>query len=416
MNELASDPQLGAAPLEYNPLDPTVKQDPYPIYRQLRLQNPVHRSPIGIWFVADRQNCDRILRSRDFGKDFANSTFVAQLTAAVGADMAPFLGLGIDGDARAFMLTDPPEHTRLRGLVATAFTRAESRVIESAIGEVVARAIKSLETTADFISEIAEPLPVEILSLVLGIPSEDQEKFNGWCSAVAGALEVDFALPRPLAQLRQDAIDQALSYFRDLVTNESVGAGLIRELMLAGDTADRLSIDEIAATCLLITIAAQETVSNALGNMLVCFSRNPDQYQLLRSGGAEVDAAVAEVLRYEPPVHMAARIALVDVTIDGQEIRRGDSVMLLVASANRESVPDGETFRVDRDHSSMLSYGRGIHYCLGSTLANATLAKFLSAIIEGYSKIIVAEPLEYKPGLALRGAQNMQVAFVPASD
>ncbi|MFI1918379.1 cytochrome P450 [Nocardia sp. NPDC020380] len=392
--------------LALNPFDAGFKSDPYPVYAELRATLPIHRSPLGAWIVADYATCDQVLRSRDFGKDFANSTFFDQLTAMIGDDMPPFLGLGIDGDARPFMLTDPPEHTRLRGLVANAFTRSTTGTMAAVVAAAAERAVGIARTATDFVSEVAEPFPIEVLAEILGIPDADKAKFTRWSRLVAGVLDINFAIPKEVAQQRQTAIDESLEYFRSLARTRATG-GLISSLAAVSDDSGRLSLDEVAATCLLITVAGQETTSNTLGNMMICFSRNPDQYRLLRENRSLVDSAVAEVLRYEPPAHEAGRIALADIEIGGHAITEGDAVMVLLASANREAVEDGDQFLVDRTEVKSLSYGLGIHHCLGSALANSMLTTFLSKSLEQFESLAVEEPIAYRPGMGLRGPATL---------
>lgn len=402
--------------LALNPFDAGFKADPYPVYAELRARLPIHRSPLGAWIVADYANCDHLLRSRDFGKDFANSTFFEQLMAQMGDDMPPFLGLGIDGDARPFMLTDPPVHTRLRGLVASAFTRSTAGAMGGIIAAAAERAVERATTATDFVTEVAEPFPIEVLAEVLGIPAADKGKFTRWSHLVAGVLDINFSIPKEVAAQRQTAIDESLEYFRTLARTRTTGDGLINSLADVSDNSGRLTLDEVAATCLLITVAGQETTSNTLGNMLVCFSRNPEQYQLLRHHRSFIDSAVAEVLRYEPPAHEAGRIALSDIEIDGQTISKGDAVMVLLASANREAVEDGDTFRVDREEVKSLSYGLGIHHCLGSALANSMLSEFLSKTLDRFDSVSVEEPIVYKPGMGLRGPEHLASTFTVAGD
>ncbi|WP_405162998.1 cytochrome P450 [Nocardia sp. NBC_01499] len=402
--------------LALNPFDQGFKADPYPVYAELRARLPIHRSPLGAWIVADYSTCDHILRSRSFGKDFANSTFFDQLTALMGDDMPPFLGLGIDGDARPFMLTDPPEHTRLRGLVANAFTRSTAGTMGPLVAAAAERAAEKARTADDFVSEVAEPFPIEVLAEVLGVPAADKAKFTRWSHLVAGVLDINFSIPKEVAQQRQAAIDESLEYFRDMARTRTTGNGLINSLADVSDTSGSLSLDEVAATCLLITVAGQETTSNTLGNMMICFARHPDQYQLLRGNRSLLEPAVAEVLRYEPPAHEAGRIALSDIEIGGQAISKGDAVMVLLASANREAVDDGDAFLVDRAEVKSLSYGLGIHHCLGSALANSMLTAFLSKTLDRFASVSVDEPIAYKPGMGLRGPERLTTAFTTAGD
>ncbi|MDI9900512.1 cytochrome P450 [Rhodococcus sp. IEGM 1409] len=401
----------GDLALAVNPFDPTFKADPYPVYARLRAELPIHRSALGAWIVADYASCDKVLRSRSFGKDFANSTFFDHLVSMMGEDMPPFLGLGIDGDARPFMLTDPPEHTRLRGLVSDAFTRSTTTSMDDIVLSAASSAVRHLEHCKDAVSEVAEPFPVEVLSSILGIPDEDRGRFSEWSNLVAGVLDINFAIPKEVADRRSAAIEESIDYFRTLATSGKAPEGLVRRLSEVSHGGDQLSVDEIAATCLLITVAGQETTSNTIGNMLIAFSRHADQFEQVRANPQFIENAVAEVLRFEPPAHEAGRIALEDCEVSGANITKGDAVMVLLASGNREAVERGDTFSVTRRDVSSLSYGRGIHHCLGSALANSMLQHFLRELSQRYRSLEVAEPINYKPGMGLRGPETLSVAI-----
>lgn len=394
---------------QVNPFDPAFKADPYPVYRELRAELPIHKSVIGTWIVADYPTCDHVLRSRDFGKDFANSKFFRDLVA--GSEVPPpMLGLGIDGDARPFMLTDPPDHTRLRGLVASAFNRRSAGERDAMIDRIAAQHAERFGE-GDFIDTVAEVLPIQVLAQVLGIPASDQSRFSGWSRSVAGILDIDPTIPPEVATARSQAISESMDYFKSLAQDPACPPGLIGELNDVSEGAGGLTLDEIAATCLLLVVAGQETTSNTLGNMMACFSRNPAQYRLLCDGRATVEDAVREVLRFEPPAHEAGRIALKDVELNGASIEEGDAVMLMLASANRDEAAnhDGERFDITRPASNSLTYGRGIHHCLGSALANSMLEHFLGHVVDRYASITVAEPLSYKPGLGLRGPATLDI-------
>lgn len=406
-NGMKSDIEVGiSAP---NMTDPAIHADPYPLYRTLRDEYPVLRGPLGAWLISRYEDCEFLLRDRRMGKDFANSTFFQQIMGEAGAEPPPFLGLGLDGfDAKLFMLTDPPEHTRLRGLVSQAFTPAVITALRPAVTAVVDELLNELPERFDLMERLGAPMPIRVLGTMLGIPAEDQPRFTEWSAEVAGLLDLDVDLPPEAAKARRAAVAECTTYFLDLAQKRSGGDGddLISELVRARDEGGRLTTEEIAATCVLLVVAAQETFSNLLGNSAIIFARHPQAFTRLAEDPAVMDATLDEILRMEPPAHQVGRIALEQIELHGQRIQRGDAVILLVASANRDErvFPDADTFNIHRRGRGHLSFSRGIHYCLGAPLATMMAKEALSGLTACVVSMQMTEPtVTYKPGMGLRG-------------
>lgn len=403
---------VGDGPLDLT--DPALLADPYPAYRYLRDAHPVLRGPLGAFLVSRYADCEALLRDRRMGKDFANSKFFDQVMGEAGDEPPPFLGLGLDDfEAKLFMLTDPPEHTRLRGLVAQAFTPATLRQLRGTVAEIVDELLGELPERFDLMERLGTPLPIRVLGRMLGIPAADQARFTVWSTEIAGLLDLDVALEPEVARARREAVAQCTAYFVDLAEQRG-GAGddLISQLVRARDQGSALSTQEIAATCVLLVVAAQETFSNLIGNAGIVFARHPHALSRLAAEPDAADATITEILRLEPSAHQVGRIALEPLDLHGEHIERGDAVILLVASANRDErvFRDPDSFDIDRQGPGHLSFGRGIHYCLGAPLATMMAKEALSGLTQRITALSLAESsIAYKPGMGLRGPARLDV-------
>ncbi|GHE12678.1 cytochrome P450 [Streptomyces alanosinicus] len=405
---------VGEFPLDMS--DPALQADPYPAYRFLRDEHPVLRGPLGAFLVSRHADCEALLRDRRMGKDFANSKFFQQVMGEAGDEPPPFLGLGLDDfDAKLFMLTDPPEHTRLRSLVAQAFTPATIERLRSAVAGIVDELLGDLPERFDLMERLGTPLPIRVLGRMLGIPAADQARFTVWSTEIAGMLDLDVELPPEAARARREAVAQCTDYFLDLARRRAESDGgddLVSQLVRARDEGSALTTQEIAATCVLLVVAAQETFSNLIGNAGIVFARHPHAFTRLAADRSAADATLTEILRLEPAAHQVGRIALEDIELHGQRIERGDAVILLVASANRDerAFTDPDAFDIDRAGPAHLSFGRGIHYCLGAPLATMMAKEALYGLTARIDSLSLADDsIAYKPGMGLRGPARLDV-------
>ncbi|MET9496579.1 cytochrome P450 [Streptomyces sp. NPDC006552] len=400
-----------AAPLDLT--DPALLADPYPAYRYLRTAHPVLRGPLGAFLVSRYEDCAALLRDRRMGKDFARSNFFEQVMGDAGDEPPPFLGLGLDDfEAKLFMLTDPPEHTRLRGLVAQAFTPATIERLRTAVAGIVAGLLDDLPERFDLMERLGTPLPIRVLGHMLGIPAADQARFTVWSAEIAGLLDLDVALEPEVARARREAVAQCTAYFMELAGRRGDGDDLVSQLVRARDEGSALSTQEIAATCVLLVVAAQETFSNLIGNAGIVFARHPHAFTRLAADPGVADATLTEILRLEPSAHQVGRIALEPFDLHGERIEQGDAVILLVASANRDErvFTDPDTFDSDREGPGHLSFGRGIHYCLGAPLATMMAREALRGLTDRITGLSLADAaVTYKPGMGLRGPARLDV-------
>jgi cytochrome P450 len=314
---------------------------------------------------------------------------------------------------------DPPDHTRLRGLVQKAFTPKTVENLRPRIQELVDDLMApALERgSMEVIEDLAYPLPVRVITEMLGVPHEDHETFKGWSKELAGALDPDFATPDDVMERRERAASAFVEYFQALIAERRSRPqdDLLSALIAAEDEGKKLSEKELLSTLILLLVAGHETTVNLIANGVLAFARHPDQLQRVSDEPSLVRTAVDEILRYDPPVQFTARVALEDIDIDGTTLGKGEFAMVLVAAANRdpEQFADPDTFDVGRQENRHLSFGLGAHFCLGAPLARVEGQVALQAVASRVDDLALAvEQPEYKTNIVLRGLAALPVTFV----
>ena len=365
MNEQAQ--ALEGAPL-FNPLSPDFIADPYPFYHRLRAIDPMHLSPRGFHVASRHADITSILRDKRFGKDF-----VGRMTRRYGPQI---LEEPVYRSMSRWMLQqDPPDHGRLRGLVVRAFTAQRVEDMRPRIQQIVDKIIDRVEPRGhmDLIADFAFPLPVTVICEMLGIPDEHLEPFLTSSRGSGRLLD-----PAPLTK---DEINQhnafnlaSAEYFRSLfeLRRRQPGSDLTTQLVQAEEDGSKLSNEELTANIMLLFGAGHETTVNLIGNGLLALHRHPDQLRLLTSDPWRAANAVDELLRYDSSVQVTSRTTLEDVDdIGGIPLAKGQSVLCLLGAANRDPAiyPNPDRLDITRTNIRPLSFGGGIHYCLGAQLA-----------------------------------------------
>ena len=403
-------------PLAFNPFDPGFRTNPYPVYRRLLDEDPVHQTPFGMLVLSRYRDCAALLRDPRTSSDATNSTMYQQWMA--GRD--PEEVFGELAGMRPFLFMDPPDHTRLRGLVQKAFTPKTVESLRPRIQELVDELLEpaiergSMEVIEDF----AYPLPVRVISELLGVPHEDHETFKGWSKEMARALDPDFATPPDVEERREQAAKAFVEYFQALIAERrrQPRDDLLSALIAAEDEGHKLTERELLSTLILLLVAGHETTVNLIGNGVLALCRNPQQRERLRRDPSLARTAVEEVLRYDPPVQFTARVALDDIDIDGTTLEKGGQAILLLAAGNRdpEQVADPDSFDVGRQDNRHLAFGLGAHFCLGAPLARVEGQVALEAVATrlGELSLAVGQP-EYKENIVLRGLAALPVGFAP---
>jgi cytochrome P450 len=393
--------------ITFNPMDPAFVADPYPTYRQLRAEDPVHHSPLGFWVLTRYDDVVMALRDPRLAKE-AIAAFVA---ARFGAPV-PAMGLSM-------LDRDPPDHTRLRGLVSKAFTPRVVDGLRPRIQQIVDGLLDRVRDVGsmDLIEEFAYPIPVNVICEMLGVPVEDHERFKGWSLDIARGLDSILLPPDSEVPKRSVASRHALAdYFRELIARRraSPRADMLSGLIAAEEAGDKLSENELLATCILLLIAGHETTVNLIGNGTLALLRHPDQLERLRKNPALIGSAVEELLRFDGPVQRTARIPSEDVVIDGHTIAKGEMVMPFIGAADRDPAqfPDPDRLDITRSDNRHIAFGWGIHFCLGAPLARVEGQIAINTLVQRFPKLALAtESPEFRESLTLRGLKSLPVKF-----
>ncbi|MFD0685830.1 cytochrome P450 [Actinomadura fibrosa] len=394
-----------AAILGFDPSDPAFRADPYPHYRALAAGGRLRRTAVGLWVTTSYELCERVLRDPRFGHRPQNGGLWRE---------APVR-------RRSFLTLDPPDHTRLRRLVSKAFTPRLVERLRPRIEALVDELLGGASGETDLIAALAYPLPVIVISEMLGVPARDRDLFRGWSDSLARGLDPDFLLPDAEITRRDEARAEFAAYFRELAALRRAEPrdDLLSALVGVSDGGDVLTEEELLATCVLLLVAGHETTVNLIGNGALALLRAPEHLAAVRSRPEAVPAVVEELLRYDPPVQLTLRAALEDVELDGTLIEAGRLVLLLTGAANRDPAVFADPDRLDpfryaegRDAPRHLAFGHGIHFCLGAPLARLEGEIALRKLFERDVALVPGE-LAYRDNLVLRGLRALPVTLRP---
>jgi cytochrome P450 len=392
----------------YNPLAPQTYRNPYPRYALLRAKDPVHWSPLmDSWVLSRYEDVDTVLRDhKRFSSDARNrrSARRRQRQSVVASPSEP----------PSMLFSDPPDHTRLRALVNKAFIPQAIEALKSRIRAIAEELLDQVQDPAGFdvIETIAYPLPVIVMAELLGVPTRDRAQFKVWSDQRARLLE-----PTITASEIQVAIQAGRefdAYFMDVINarRKEPRDDLISTLVAVEEAGDKLTQGELLVMLRLLLIAGNETTTNLIGNGLLALLRHPDQLQALRDDPGRMPAAVEELVRYDGPVQVDGRTAMEDMEIKGRHIQKGQSIVVLIGSANHD--PDvfrnPERLDITRKEASHIAFGRGIHHCLGAPLARLEGRIAFEAIIERFADIrLLTDHPPFKDNIVLRSLRSLPV-------
>jgi pimeloyl-[acyl-carrier protein] synthase len=399
-------------PLQFNPYLPEVHANPYPSYRRLREEDPVHESFTGVWVLSRYADCQAVLRDGRFSSDERKS----DLFAVFRDSITPEAAAQFDDGGRSMLFLDPPDHTRLRALVNKAFT---ARVVEgmrpriqAMVGSLLDQAVE--RGSMDVVGDLAYPVPITVICDLLGVPESDRALFREWSADVA--LSLDPMMSADVLARTNEAIAGFTEYFTGLVAARGTDPGedLLTALIVAEDEGRSLTQDELLAMCILLLVAGHETTVNLISNGMLALLRNPEQLARLRADPSLIRTGVEELLRYDSPVQLSARIPLEDVDIGGKRVLKGQQVVALNGAANRDPAQFADPGRLDlgRRDNRHLAFGAGIHFCLGAPLARVEGQVAIGELVRSAAKIELAEEsLEWRETVTLRGLKRLPVAF-----
>jgi len=394
----------------YHLLDPEVLANPYPLFRRLRTEDPVHWDVfLHTWVVTRYVDVLEVLH-----RFSANRTHTPAKLSAMGlGDMSPLAQLMV----KMMLFMDPPEHSRLRSLASSAFTPARVAVLRVHIREIVKRLLDEVQDKGemDVIRDLGDPLPAIVTTEMLGVPTSDRHQLKAWSTDFAEMLGNFQHNPEHAPRMLR-AVQEMTAYFHDQVRRQKdqPREGLVHSLMAAEVDDDRLTEEEVVATCIVTMVGGLETTTNLIGNGVLTLLRNPGEMERLGSDLSLIPSAVEEMLRYESPSQHTGRIAPDDIEMGGKLIRKGQAVMAVMAAANRdpERFPDPDRFDISRSDNRHLAFGWAAHFCFGAALARVEGQEVFEAIMRRL------HDLELKPGrltwrnnLGLRGMNALPIKF-----
>ena len=390
-------------------LGPDFLRDPYPVYARLRSQGPVHRvyDPDGeeVWLVVGHEACRTAFTDPRLSRNWLRSGNIKQIVNTEQSQPA----------LMHMLMSDPPDHTRLRRLVAREFTprRIDSLAprIQQVTDELLDRMLAVEERRADLIASFAFPLPMTVICELLGVPELDRDAFRRWSNEMVARTSPE---AEALAYQEESAYLAELIAAKRAKPGEDLLSGLIHT---ADEDGDRLSPDELIGMSNLLLIAGHETTVNLIGNGLRALFAHPGQLADLRADFGLLDGAIEEMLRYDGPVETSTdRLALEDVELGGVTIPAGSTVLITMADADRdpERFKDPDWFDIRRDSRGHIAFGHGLHYCLGAPLARLEGRIAFRTLLERCPDLAPdadESELPWTPGLLIRGVRKMPVRW-----
>jgi len=400
------------AALGYDPWDPAFIADPYPALARLREGPPaVYDERTNQWLVARHADVNALLRDRRLGRSYLHLASHEEWgRTPPSADQAPFWDLL----AEQMIDMEPPDHTRLRRLVLKAFTPRTVEALRPRIEAIVDAAIDRALALGelDLLADLLEPVPVTVIAELLGIPEADRGLLRPWSADMTLMFELN---PTPEAQRRATDASAAFEAYLRALTRErraTPRADLISDLTAVLESGgDRLTEDELIGTAVLLLNAGHEASVNGAANSWWALFRHPESLRRLRADPGLVPTAIEELLRFDTPAPMFERWVLEDIDVGGVTIPRGQELALQFAAANRDPAvfADADAIVLDRSPNPYLSFGAGIHYCLGAPLAKLEFEILFARMLERMPRLELIEEPRWKPRFILRGLEALRV-------
>jgi cytochrome P450 len=396
-----------AAPVDL--ADPAVVADPYPAFARARAVAPVQwHAGLGLWLAFTHAACDAVLRDRRLGR--------------IWTDREPAGRFGAFNlvHRNALLEMEPPEHTRLRRLVSTAFARGHVERLRPWVQQLADELADGLVARSagrepvDVLSGMAELLPVAVIAELLGVPAADRPLLRPWSNAIVKMYE--YGRTTAVEDAAERAAAEFVGYLRALAAERrrAPAEDLLSHLVAVRDAdGDRLTEDELVTTCVLLLNAGHEATVNVAGNGLLALLEHPDQLARLRADPRLLPAAVEELMRFDPPLQLFERTATEDVEVGGVTVERGRKVAALLGAANRDPAVFADPDRLDvgRTDNPHISFGAGVHFCIGAPLARVELQASFGALLQRTSRIEPARPPRRRPEFVIRGLADLPVVL-----
>jgi cytochrome P450 len=397
----------------FNPRDPGFIANPYPAFRELRETAPVWRSPFDRTFLTRYEDASLLMRDRRLGKDYTEPEALIRRFGPTAMQEPAVVEL-----SHMMLMRDPPDHTRLRGLVTKVFTARKIEEMRPGIQAITDRLLDKVAGAAemDAIRDLAFPLPVLVICELLGIPQEDRARFVTATASGAALLN-----PVPPTRAELDRANEGTlatgAYFEALFEQRRKAPrdDLLTLLVQAEEAGDRLTTEELRANVTLLFAAGHETTVNLIGNGIWSLLDNPSQWAAIRDNPALIPNAIEEILRYESPVQAVARTVAEPIEFGGIEFNKGELIVALIGAANRdpEIFPDPERMDVTRERLRPLSFGGGIHFCIGAQLARIEAEVVFSTLLRRMPDLALVNSAtpQWRESFTLRGLTTLPVTW-----
>lgn len=395
----------------FDPRDPLFRADPYPTYDALREATPVLQTALGVLVLSKHSDCVTLLHHPRTSVDQRNSELYK--TFADSLEFDPY-----EDREPSFLFLDPPDHTRLRGLVSHAFTPRRVRELGPRIQEIVDELIDERigDGAMEVIEELAYLVPVRVICELLGVPGADHEIFKDWSRKLARGLDPEFMIPAETREEMNKAGEALQAYFTELVAERTRNPGedMLSALIQAEKEGQKLTHGELLSTLGLLLIAGHETTVNLIGNGALQFSRHPDEWAKVCADPSLARNAVEEVLRFDPPVQITGRIAMMELEFGGHVLSVGQQGLCIIGGANRdpdEFGPTAGSFDITRAAANHVSFGAGIHFCVGAPLARMEAQIAFETMAKRIGSFELTEEPSYRENFVLRGLSKLPITF-----
>jgi len=401
------------ADLEYDPLDPEVKQEPYPYYTVLRAKEPVKWLPtLQAFSVADYDNIDTLLKD---GRTYSSAQFWPELLGEY--DPVP--------EELPMISMDPPNHVKLRKLANKAFVPTKVAELKDRTYQIANELIDDIiakhgpEGEFDWAWEFTALYPVTVIAEVLGVPTDRRSEFKVWVDLILSAANRAAYGPEKLAEI-EDAKVKTRKFFEELHDERAANLGddLISTLIRTEVDGVKMTRSQVLSMAVVLLIGGVETTTNLLGTVLVELKRHPEVYKRVRADHSLIPALLEEVLRYNPPVQIIFRHTTKDTELGGVKIPKGSAVMPLLASANRDETKfeNSEVFDIDRKIDiPLMSFGQGPHFCLGSYLSRMEARSALEVAFSRFAELdVISDDIHWIDSYFARGPHTLPVRYKAA--
>lgn len=398
---------------EFNPFNPEFRAHPYPFYDALRTLDPVHTTAFGMVVLTRYEDVSTTLKSADFSRDI--DKYSTQATTEARQRRREMQRTR----TKSILNLDPPDHTRLRRIVSKSFTPSAMEKLRGRIEQLVNNALDMAHErgSIELIDDLAFPVPFQVISDLLNMPTERAEEMREWSQIITNSLEPT-ATDEELAQ-SDDALAQLIPYLTSIIEDrrKNLGDDMLSSLITAEESGDKMTTDELMAFLVLLYIAGHETTVNLIGNSMLALLRNPDQANLVHQYGLN-SQGIDELLRYDGPVQHTVRVPLATVRyeVNGStvEVKPGTVVMTSLGAANHDpSIFDSpHELRLDRPNAHRhMAFASGIHYCLGSALAKLETEVAVGSLFKRFPSIAIVGTPSWRDRLTIRGVNQLQLSL-----